>query len=260
MTATFADSLRHWRSRRGMSQLDLALAANVSQRHVSFLETGRAQPSRPMVIGLAEAMSVPLAGRNAMLGAAGFSPHYRQSPLDDAALREVRTALDLLLSRHMPYPAVLIDRYWNLIDGNKACAAVFGLHPQSASEPINLPRMIAANPALTDRFENWPEVAHHLLARLRTEHAASGGDPALAELIDVLKASPVFGPAFTEPPAIHPFIPTRLRHEGRVLSFFSVISHFGTATDITVSDLRLEFSMPADRETDRAMQEMFPAG
>jgi transcriptional regulator with XRE-family HTH domain len=251
---TFGDCLRDWRGRRGMSQLQLALAANVSQRHVSFLESGRAQPSRPMVLGLADAMSVPLAERNNMLNAAGFAPQYRQSSLDDTALQDVRAALDLMLERHMPYPAVLIDRYWNLLDSNASCEMIFGLSAGPA--PINILKMISDHPELTERFANWPEVAHHLLMRLQTELNASGGDPKLAELIEGLKEAPVFQAANHGICASHPFIPTRIRFGDKVLSLVSAIAHFGTATDITVSDLRIEFSLPADAETDLAIRQL----
>ncbi len=251
---TFGDCLRDWRGRRGMSQLQLALSANVSQRHVSFLESGRAQPSRPMVLGLADAMSVPLAERNILLNAAGFAPQYRQTSLDDSALQDVRAALDLMLERHMPYPAVLIDRYWNLLDANASCETIFGMSAGPA--PINILKMIADHPQLTEKFVNWPEVAHHFLMRLQTEFNASGGDAKLAELIEGLKATPAFEAAGQHTSASHPFIPTKIKFGDKVLSLVSAVAHFGTATDITVSDLRIEFSLPADAETDAAIKQL----
>ena len=160
-----------------------------------------------------------------------------------------------MLDRHMPYPAVLIYRYWNLLDSNASCEAIFGLSAGPA--PINILKMISDHPELTESFGNWPEVAHHLLTRLQTELNASGGDdPKLAELMDGLKAAPVFQAANHGICASHPFIPTKIRFGDKVLSLVSAIAHFGTATDITVSDLRIEFSLPANAETDLAIRQL----
>lgn len=205
-----------------------------------------------MVIGLAEAMSVPLADRNAMLAAAGFSSQYRQTPINDAAMGNVRAALDLILKRHMPYPALLIDRYWNILDANAGCAAVFGLQPG----PRNFLTTIAEHPGLTEKFENWSEIAHHIMVRLQTELTLSGGDEKLADLMRALKESPAFQNLNPPPSAPHPFVATRVRCGDVVLSLLSTIAYFGTATDITVSDLRIELFLPADIETDRAIHDI----
>ncbi|MEO1281475.1 MAG: helix-turn-helix transcriptional regulator [Pseudomonadota bacterium] len=253
----FGECLRDWRGKRGLSQLELALAANVSQRHVSFLESGRAGPSRSMVISLSEAMSVPLSQRNQLLNVAGFAPHYPETPLEDGKLGGVRSVLKLMLERHMPYPAVLIDRYWNMIDANASCQKIFGIdHSQG---PMNILQLMASQPQITEMFENWPEVAHHFLVRLQTEYTASGRDPKLAKLIDELRSSPVFQHPAPEGGVTEPFIPARIRRGGKVLSLVSAIAQFGTPTDVTVSDLRIEFSLPADDETDKAIHEIIEA-
>ena len=173
----FGEQLKEWRALRRVSQLALALEANVSARHISFLESGRASPSRQMVQQLARTLDVPLRGRNSLLQAAGFAAAYPETPLDDAALEPIRAAIGWMLDKHMPYPAMVFDRYWNLRGSNPVAATLFGL-PDS-KEPVNILEMIVGNPAATERFENWPEIVRHMAARLKLEVEASGGDPKL---------------------------------------------------------------------------------
>lgn len=244
----FGEHLRSWRQRRGLSQLQLSLIAGVSQRHISFLESGRAQPSRNMIVGLADALTVPLSERNALLQAAGFAALYRQSALDDQALAQVWAALNRMMEGHMPFPAVLIDRYWNLIDANAAAAVVFGLPNDGTVR--NVLQLMAAMPAFQEKFENWPEVAHHFLSRLQAEYAASGEDPVLGDLLTSLHESPAFADADRIDSQLHPMSVARIRCNGVILDLFSTIAHFGTPTDITVSDLRIELFFPANAETE----------
>lgn len=257
---SFGDHLRDWRARRRLSQLDLALEANVSARHVSFLETGRARPSREMVLQLATTLDLPLRERNSLLQAAGFVAAYPERPLDHESLKPIRAALTRMLAQHMPFPAMLLDKYWTVLDANPMAAALFNLGPALASgsdggAPVNVLEMIAAHPEITAQFENWPEVAQHLMARLRLEAAASGGDPKLQDLIDGLAEDPAFAlPAPAQEigaqEAGQPFLCSRIRMGDQVIALFSTIAQFGTAQDITVHDLRLELFFPADETTE----------
>ncbi|MEZ5932379.1 MAG: helix-turn-helix transcriptional regulator [Alphaproteobacteria bacterium] len=247
MTGTsFGALLRDWRDRRHMSQLDLGLTANVSARHISFLETGRARPSRAMVQMLGEVLDVPRTSRNALLHAAGFAPAYRSRDWSEGEMGPVRAALDWMLTRHDPYPAFALDRHWLLIRANRAAGALFGV--------LGLEEGGSLLDVLTDRevsealFENWREVMHHLLARLRTESLHLGGDVVLdaaAETIATVLGSPSAVPTG----ALAAVIPTRLRAGGVTLSLFSTVAQFGTAEDIALADLKIEMLFPADEST-----------
>ena len=252
MAHSFGDHLRGWRSVRRFSQLDLALEADVSQRHISFLESGRARPSRDMVLRLADRLELPLRDRNGLLQAAGFAAAYPETPLDDVSLTPIRAALERMLAQHMPLPAVLFDRYWNLIDANPTAAAMFGVTP--GADPINIVGLVAGNPELTSQFENWPEIAHHMMERLKLEAAASGGDTRLDEVIAVLGADPVFRDPPPEGIGDDPLIYLRLKVGDDVIGLFSCIAQFGTARNITVNDLRLELFFPEDDASEQALR------
>lgn len=254
----FGAALKGWRARRRMSQLDLALTAGVSARHLAFLETGRSKPSREMVVVLCDAMDVPLRERNALLSAAGFAALYAARPLHDNALAPVRAAYEMLLQKHEPYPAILLDRYWNLLQANRAARSMLGL--PAKLEDINLVRMLACNPATPMLVANWLEVAHGFVDRLRLETAVAGGDPMLDHLISLLLTDPVFADGkSTGQTSSGPFIGARIRTAGGEVKLFSTIAEFGTVEDITVRDLRIELFFPADDDS-RAVLMALDAG
>jgi transcriptional regulator with XRE-family HTH domain len=247
----FGDLLKEWRQRRHMSQLDLALAAEVSARHVSFLETGRARPGREMVIQLAEALAIPLRERNGLLTSAGYAANYRQTPLDAEQLRPVRQALELMMERHMPYPALVCDHHWTIVRMNDAARTIFSLAERPGE--TNIVKIMASNPALAAIVENWPEVAREFHHRLKLEIVMRGGDPVLRDLSALIEADPAFAAApVSETPPDTPFLPVRFKIGGKRLSFFSTLAQFGTARDITISDLRVELFFPADAATTAA--------
>lgn len=246
MDAQFGQVLKEWRGRRRMSQLDLGLTANVSARHVAFLETGRSKPSRDMVIQLAEALDMPRPARNTMLNAAGFAPVYRARALNEPDMATVRLAVDWTIRRHEPYPALVIDRHWKLVSLNGTADALLGAFGIAEGDSL-IDALLApgAGPAL---LENWGEAGHHFLTRLRTESAHHGGDAVLDAAAAKLAedaAVRAHAPAGT----LGPVIPVRYRAGPAILSFISTIAQFGTAEDIALADLRIELLFPADEAT-----------
>lgn len=244
MTAAFGTHLKDWRGRRRLSQLDLALSANVSARHVAFLETGRSKPSREMVIQLSEALSIPRSDRNAMLQAAGFAQSYRRRDLDHEQMVHVRDAVTWTLQRHDPYPALAVDRHWTLVMANKSATMLLA----SANIHVGDSMLEAAinSDELRDSIVNWPDVARHIHTRLRTESAYLGGDPILDAAAEKLaiEIQPLRDTDLL--PAI---VPTTYRAGNLELSLFSTISQFGTAEDIALADLKIELMFPADDAT-----------
>jgi transcriptional regulator with XRE-family HTH domain len=245
--------LRAWRSRRNLSQLELALNADVSARHVSFLETGRARPSREMVVRLADELEVPLRERNALLLAAGYAPIYGERPLDASEMQPVRQALDRFLRAHEPYPAVVVDRHHNLVAANDALDLLLhGVAAELLEPPANGMRIALHPLGMAPRTLNLPEWSAHLLHRVRRE-AQLTGDPRLAELYDELRSYPGvhLAPAHAEVRPADIVLPLRLRDtEGDgELAFFSTLSTFGTAADITLSELAIEAFYPANAHT-----------
>ena len=240
--------LRDWRRRRRLSQLDLALEAGVSARHVSFLETGRARPSREMVLHLSEQLNVPLRDRNQMLLAAGFAPAYAERAIDAPEMAPVREALDRILKGHEPYPAVVVDRWWDLAGANAGVALLTSMvAPRLLEPPANALRITLHPAGMAPHIRNLPEWRAHLLDRLRREVAVTG-DERLAALQQELVAYP--GGEATLPahePGIA--VPLRLDAGGTELRFFSTISTFGTAVDITLAELAIEAFFPADEQT-----------
>lgn len=255
--------LRSWRQRRNLSQLELALEAEVSARHVSFLETGRARPSREMVIRLAEELEVPLRERNALLLAAGYAPVYAERQLDAPELAPVRQAIDRFLRAHEPYPALVVDRYHNLLASNDALDLLLvGVAPELLEPPANGMRIALHPKGMAPRTLNLPEWSAHLLQRVRRE-AQITGDPQLAELYDELVGYP--GVHVTPQHAdVHPadiVLPLRLRDAdgSSELAFFSTLSTFGTAADITLAELAIEAFYPANAHTaNRLLREISP--
>jgi transcriptional regulator with XRE-family HTH domain len=250
------DHLREWRQRRHLSQLDLAGDAEISARHLSFVETGRAAPSREMVLRLAERLEVPLRERNVLLVAAGFAPAFPQRSLDDPALKSARAAIDLVLKAHEPNPALAYDRHWNLVTANRMVAPLLaGIPERLLGQPFNILRLAFHPDALAARTVNLAEWCGHLLERLHRQCEVTA-DPELLKLYQELKAYPI--PARSAPLAAdNVAIPLKLRSEGgEVLSFFSTTMVFGTPVDITLSELALETFFPADDLTARRMREM----
>jgi transcriptional regulator with XRE-family HTH domain len=256
--------LRSWRARRNLSQLELALNADVSARHVSFLETGRARPSREMVIRLAEELEIPLRERNSLLLAAGFAPVYGERDLESPEMEPVKRALDRFLRAHEPYPAVVVDRYHNLVAANDALDLLLdGVAPELLEPPANGMRVALHPDGMAPRTLNLAEWSAHLLQRVRRE-AQSTGDPELADLYDELITYPgvevIAAHAEVQPSDI--VLPLRLldTDDGGELTFFSTLSTFGTAADITLSELAIEAFYPANAYTaNRLMRDIAPA-
>lgn len=257
-TATaVGDHLRQWRQRRRLSQLDLALDAEISTRHLSFLETGRAQPSRDMVLKLAEHLEIPLRERNTILVAAGFAPVFPQRSLDDPALASARKAVDIILAGHEPHPALAVDRGWNLVSANRMIAPLLeGVDSELLAGPANVLRLTLHPRGLAPRVVNLHEWRAHLLERLRREVELTA-DAGLSELLTELKAYPIPGGQPTR--RAHDeyggvAIPFRIQSPAGVLSFFSTTTVFGTPVDVTLSELTLETFFPADPETAAALR------
>ncbi|MFT3665632.1 helix-turn-helix domain-containing protein [Piscinibacter sp.] len=246
--------LRGWRQRRRLSQLALAVDAEVSQRHLSFVESGRSQPSREMLLRLAERLSVPVRERNAMLVAAGFAPLYRERPLGAPELASARDAVERILQGHAPHPALAVDRHWNLLAANRSVYALLGaLGAPPPSGPVNVLRLTLHPEGLAGRVLNLAEWREHLLVRLAHDVERSA-DPVLAALLEELKSYP----APPRPPAAPAAdgriaVPFRLAGPDGPLSFISATTVFGTAVDVTLAELTIEAFFPADADTAATM-------
>ena len=247
--------IRDWRERRRMSQLDLALAAGVSARHVSFIETGRSRPSAEMVVQLADHLDVPLRDRNALLLAAGYAPAYGQRDLADPEMGPVREAIDRVLRGHEPYPAIVVDRHWGLVAGNRTVPLLTeGAAAHLLEPPVNVLRLALHPEGVAPRIVNYGEWRAHLLDRLGRQAVASG-DPALFALHDELASYPGGGGGHTvDLEASEIAVPMRVRAGDQELAFISTATTFGTAVDVTVSELSIESFFPADDATARALQ------
>lgn len=245
--------IREWRTRRRMSQLDLAAEAEISQRHLSFVESGRAAPSREMVLHLAERLDIPLRERNHLLLAAGYAPSFPERRLDDPSLAPAMGAVQLVLKGHEPNPAIAVDRHWNLVAANTAIAPFLqGIEePSLLSPPVNVLRLSLHPRGLAPRIANLNEWRGHLIHRLKRQNDAYG-DPVLMELERELSAYPG---AARGAPAVLPkdsaaiAVPLRLKMGTEVLSFISTITVFGTPLDVTLSELAVESFFPADART-----------
>ena len=261
MAQPVGDLLREWRQRRRMSQLDLACEAEISTRHLSFLETGRAQPSREMVLHLAERLAVPLRERNVLLVAAGFAPVFAERSLEDPALHSSRKAVDLVLAGHEPYPALAVDRHWTLIAANGAVGRLIGGADAALLQPpVNVLRLSLHPQGLAPRIANLPEWRAHLLARLRQQIEVSA-DPTLAELLRELSDYPLSGSAQAGKPdglrgPVGVVVPLRLTTEQGTLSLISTTTVFGTPLDVTLAELALESFFPADASTADALRRL----
>lgn len=239
--------LREWRERRRLSQLELAVQAEVSTRHLSFVETGRSRPTSEMILRLTEHLDVPLRERNTLLLAGGYAPAFPQHGLDEPELASVRAALRQVLSGHEPYPAVVVDRWWNLLDSNAAIAVfVADCDPLLLQPPVNVLRLSLHPDGMAPRIRNLAQWRAHLLERLRRQADATG-DPALAELHDEVAAYP--GGRDGTPARSDVVVPLQYAYEGGALSFFSITAVIGTPLDVTVAELAIESFYPADART-----------
>ena len=261
-SASAGDYIRTWRLRRRMSQLDLALDADISQRHLSFLESGRSAPSREMLIRLTERLEVPLRERNAMLLAAGFAPLYAERSLEDPAMDAARHAIERVLKGHEPYPALAVVRHWNLVAHNAAVLPLLGAvaDPALLQAPVNVLRLSLHPRGLAGRIANLAEWRDHLLDRLRRQITVTN-DPVLAELLQELAAYPVRGKLaalHAEPLSDHGgvLVPLELITDAGLLSLISITSIFGTPRDVTLSELALEAFFPANAETAQILRDL----
>ncbi len=250
MSTAFGTFLKDWRNQRRMSQLDLGLCANVSARHISFLETGRARPSRSMVFQLCDELEVPRQARNNLLTAAGLAPAYANRPMEAAEMQPVLEAVDWMLERHSPYPAIALDRHWKLLKMNKVAVMLFSGFGIGIND--SMLDILTQSMEVREAIENFDEVAHHTLARVRTESAHLGGDPVLdaaaARISELLDHKEPFSEG-----VLPPFVPTRYRTQGQSYSFFSTFSQFSTAEDVALSELKVEMLFPADEATRQLM-------
>jgi transcriptional regulator with XRE-family HTH domain len=249
--------LREWRVRRNLSQLRLASGSAVSARHLSFIETGRSRPSREMVLHLAERLDVPLRDRNRLLLAAGFAPVYLERTLGSAEMTAVRGALERFLAAHEPCPAIVLDRHWNLLLANDAVGVLAdGVAPELMVPPANALRATLHPRGMAPRILNFDEWSAHLVHRLRRQVDVTA-DPELAALLAEVRAYPGVRdapPAADRAAAAEIVLPLEIRHGDGQLSFFSTVTTFGTATDLTLAELSVEAFYPADAETAAALR------
>jgi transcriptional regulator with XRE-family HTH domain len=239
--------LREWRERRRLSQLDLAIQADISARHLSFVETGRSRPTSAMILRLTEHLDVPLRDRNTLLLAGGYAPAYPEHPLDGPELASVRGALRNVLSGHEPYPAVVVNRWWELLDFNTAVAVLTEpVAPELLEPPANVLRLSLHPDGMAPYIVNLAEWRAHLLARLRRQMAATG-DARLAELFDELKSYPGGEPG--EPGPADVVVPLRYRLGDTEMALFSMTAVIGTPMDVTIEELAIESFYPADEAT-----------
>lgn len=261
----FGRVLRDWRHKRGVSQLDLALAADGSQRHISFLESGRAQPSRDMVLRLATVLDIPLRAQNVLLVAAGFAPMYQERALTDPEMQPIRKALDCMLHQHEPYPAMVIDRHWNLRLGNEAAGRLLTwlMDPHMAhcfpgpDGPLNLIRLLFHPNGVRPYIRNWQAVAGHLVEHLHREAIIDGQSDATMTLLDEFLSYPDVPRAWHHPnwEALQaPVLTVELAKGDLALDFFTTLTTLGTPHDITLQELRLECFFPADEATERNIE------
>jgi transcriptional regulator with XRE-family HTH domain len=246
--------LRDWRRRRRLSQLELALDADVSARHVSFVETGRSRPSAEMILHLAERLDVPLRERNRMLLAAGHAPAFQSHDLDEPPMAPVRAAIERVLEGHDPYPALVVDRAWEMIAANRAVSLLTaGVAPELLEPPVNVLRVSLHPDGVAPRIANLAEWRAHLLERLRRQIALTG-DAALAALLAELETYPA--PREAAPETDQPIaVPLRLRSPEGELAFISTVATFGTAVEVTASELAIESFFPADDHTAAVVRE-----
>lgn len=252
----FGDMLRTWRQVRGLSQLDLSLEAGVSQRHISFMESGRSQPSREMIVQMAEALDVPLRDRNTLFTSAGFAHLYTEQGLDDESMQPVKAALQMQLDHHAPYPAIVIDRDWNLLMTNEPMQRILNVQGDAetlwaetcGNGPQNVMRLTLHPKGLRSHMLNWDEIGPKMLSRLRREVKLTNS-PAMAALLEELRLDESLS-EFWHQPILDiepdPVYTMALGMNGLAINLFSMISTFGTPQDVTTDELRVELFFPID--------------
>jgi transcriptional regulator with XRE-family HTH domain len=248
------DLIREWRQRRRLSQLDLAIAANVSSRHLSFVETGRSRPTSEMILHLAEHLDVPLRDRNSLLLAGGYAPAYPERTLAAPELRAVTNALRRVLAGHEPYPAAVVNRWWELVEANAGIGLFTGgVRPELLEPPVNVLRLSLHPDGMAPRIANLRQWRAHLLARLHRQAEATG-DPRLYNLYSELEAYPGGHGAEAQPPRpTDVVVPLRYQVATQQLSFLSITAVIGTPMDVTVEELAIESFYPADNQTAAAL-------
>lgn len=251
--AEFPNTLRTWRRARRFSQLELAMEANVSSRHISFLETGRSRPSPEMIARLGDALELPLDARNQMLTHAGFAARYPEREWNDAEMAPIRTAIEHTLSSHAPYPAIAIDRLWTIVKANDPAKALFALLGVSEGDSI---LQVMRQPTTPEMIENWPDVARHTASRLRTESAAMGGVREFDEVSAFLQTVEASGTRPATSSKLGPVVPTIFNVGGMRLALFATIAQFGTPEDLLLDDLKIELYFPADEESRQLLETM----
>ncbi len=261
MAVTFGNKLRDWRTSRHLSQLDLAASAGVSQRHISFLETGRAKPSREMVIHLAATLDVPLRQRNDLLDSAGFSAAYRQRSPDHGQMAHIHAVLDRLLKAHEPYPAYIVDRTWNLVAGNGVATRLIrlALPPSGDVDRLagNVARLMLHPAGIRASVRNWEAVAAVLLRRLARDVAERPGDAELEALVDEVRAYDgieTVSSSEVAPSADELLVPIIIDTPAGTLNTFTTIATIGATHDVTLEELRIETLLPADEATERLLR------
>lgn len=255
----FGPQLKEWRQRRRLSQLDLAAEADISQRHLSFLESGRSRPSRDMILRLADQLSIPLREQNTLLVAAGFAPAYQERAMDHPALDATRHTVEQILKGHEPHPALAIDRHWHLISANRAIFALLdNVDPFLLEPPVNVLRLSLHPNGLAPRISNIREWRHHIFERLK-QQIDTTGDTALVELLEELTSLPVpIGASPYTTDTARPYgsiaVPLQLKHSDDILTFISTTTVFGTALDVSLSELAIEAFYPMDNFTATTMR------
>jgi len=261
-SSAFGRLLKDWRGRRGLSQLDLAIAARTTQRHLSFIESGRAGPSRDMVLRLGATLSLPLRQQNSLLLAAGYAPAWKERDLSAPDLAVVNSALEYMLAQHEPYPAFVVDRCWNLLKANRGALNLTefltgATSPATSSEPVNLAVALLAPDGLRPFIVNWPEVAGHFVRGVQGD-AHADRMPETADLLSRLLCFPEVA-ALSESVAAaeegqSPVLPIHFHRDGTSLSLFTTIATLGTPREVSLEEIRIEFFFPMDEPTTRAFR------
>ncbi|HWR16265.1 MAG TPA: helix-turn-helix transcriptional regulator [Terriglobales bacterium] len=253
-TSRFGQLLRQWRASRRMSQLDLSLEAEISSRHLSYLEAGKAQPSREMLIRLADALAIPLRERNALFLAAGYAPMYRETGLTAPEMQLARQAVDFILKQQEPYPAIVLDRHWNLLQVNEGAKKLLGFLIGGAPKDPNVVRQIFSEEMLRPFIANWEEVAADMVQRLHQQvdwdPTDKGSQQLLAEVMKYPDVKEQWGKRELEMPS-SPMLTFVFRKGDVDLKFFSTWTTFGAPHDVTLEEIRIESSFPADEDTAR---------
>ncbi|MEO1125005.1 MAG: helix-turn-helix transcriptional regulator [Cyanobacteria bacterium J06639_16] len=267
---SFESALKSWRKQRGLSQLALSLASDVSQRHLSFLESGRAQPSREMILRLAAVLEVPLRDQNQLLTAAGFAPVFAESDLSTPELAPVRQAIDFMLRQQEPYPAMVVDRYWHFLEGNQAAQRLFSwlIEPEalmpfcSPSSQVNLMKAMLHPQGLRPVVANWDAIAPLLIRRVHREALTAGEDSFSQALFQELLSYPDVADCWHQKTTEiwqAPILTVAFSKDQQTMSFFSTIATLGTPYDITLQELRIECFFPADAATDALLKQHLDA-